>query len=60
MKMNQEFGAPLEEPKKKRNTTTIVIIVVVLLLICCCLAGVVYVAWNYGDTILRQLQQMGY
>jgi len=56
--MNQEFGAPLEEPKKKSNTTMIVIVVVVLLLICCCLAGVGYVAWNFGDAILQQLQQL--
>lgn len=52
--MNQEFGAPLEEPKKKSNTTLIVIIVVVVLLICCCCAAFGYLGWNYGDAILQQ------
>jgi flagellar basal body-associated protein FliL len=53
--MNDDFGAPLEEPKKKNNTTLIIIIVVVVLLVCCCCALAGYFGYNYGDQFLQQL-----
>lgn len=53
--MNQDFGAPLEEPKKKSNTTLIIVIVVVVLLVCCCCASVGYLGWNYGDQFIQNL-----
>ena len=53
--MAQDFGTPItpQEPKKN-NTTIIVIVVVAVLLLCCCCLILVF-GYNYGDTILREL-----
>ena len=51
--MNDQFGAPAEEPKSNRNMIIIAVVVVVLLCCCCSAVAGVYL-WNNGDALLEQ------
>ncbi len=44
---------------EKSNKTLIIILVVVAILLCCCCLAFGWVAWNYGDTFVNSLNDMG-
>lgn len=51
--MNDQFGAPVEQPKNSNRTMIIIGVVVVVLLCCCCIG--VGLAWTYGDQVIQAL-----
>jgi hypothetical protein len=50
--MNDQMP-PITEGPKKSNTGLIIAVVAVVVLCCCCIGAVAL--WQYGDTILQNL-----
>ena len=55
-----DYGTPITpvEEEKKDNTVWIIVIVLIALFLCCCCLLFVILAWNFGDQVLNEWENL--